>query len=142
MINPTSKPNDLDKSLKKDWGYGLLNFAHVLAEVLIESALGDYQFGKKSSIDSLIAKSEKIKKDTIDGLRGYLIEYLLLDPVAFPKFKRMKAKKEEENYIKRKFKLKHLYDMLDALNAPLKDSIESMEENLKSLKGRHVIKKK
>ncbi len=120
--------DELDKKLEEYYGYPLLNFAFVIADVFAENSVFNptFPFGKKrSDIKREIAELGEIKSEIIKLVEKYFLKFYSPDSVRV--LSKLNPEKIEKFYISW-FKLKPSFNNID-------DSIKRLEEmyNLRNI---------
>lgn len=126
--------NKLDRFLKKHFRHSLSSYAHVLAELLIESFWGPPLFGMtKTSINDELVYINKIFKDLMDNLILYCEKY----PV-YEDYEEYKTKREKGNFIFKNYELLPFLKNLESRENLLNNRRNSFQE---VTKGRPLEKK-
>ena len=123
------------KKLDAFLGNQLLNYTHVIAEVLMESFWGYPIYGmKKSSIQSELEYNKKMHKELIDNLRYYSYKF----PI-FPEYEEIKTKKEKDDFLIDKSGAKSYLEFLEQRREELEEYLNNSSS--KKTKGRPIEKK-
>ena len=117
---------DLDEKLKEIYGFPLLNFAYVIADVLAEDTIFIKTIGGRSykSMKSEIERLQHIKSDLIKNLERHFTKYL--PSIYDQKFKNLNSKNKEAFFLVG-FKLKPFFDTLNRFIRPLEKRMKVLE---------------
>ena len=128
-------PKKLDAFL----GHQLLNYAHVVAEVLTDSFWGYPIYGmKKRLMKSELEYNRNIRKEIHKVIIERLSLYAYKYPI-FPGYEEMKTQKEKDDYIIDKSTIKSFFEFLDQRREDLEDLLNYSSS--KNIKGRPIEKK-
>ena len=121
--------DELNQRLKENYGYSLINFAYVIADVLAEDTIFNKTISgrKLSDIKEEIETLKKIKRIVIKSLDNYFIKYY--DP-DFPHSKIENYPELKEMLYGYNFKLEQFFNYVDNLIKPKKEIIDMHDKEV------------